>query len=203
MLYRGFSCVHARLLLSLQTNIQILESELDSMDKFHGELESEKTRLRSLDVDGAACKHEKRDGDRTRDDIIDELRIKVCQYDELLIKAREIVSFQRPTDRDYKSVCNWFHNVAPLVGDEQDYIKWKEDIVTLRYGREWASFDGIVEEMLHKIDCRFIRVSWLPSVLVAMLTLNSGCSAQTIKGVRLQTKESTTILPQECQSSLI
>jgi hypothetical protein len=82
--------------------------------------------------------------------------------DELLVKAREMVSFQRPSNRDYQSVRNWFHNVKPLIGEEDDYILWKEDIVTLRHGREWAGFDGWVEHMLHKIDCRLIRVC-LPS----------------------------------------
>lgn len=80
--------------------------------------------------------------------------------DELLIKARELVSFQRPTERDYQSVRNWFHSKAPLVEEEQAYILWKEDILTLRHGREWASFDGLVEQTLHKINCRPIRVSF-------------------------------------------
>lgn len=69
-----------------------------------------------------------------------------------------MVSFQRPSDRDYQSVRNWFHNTKPLIGNEDDYILWKEDIVTLRHGREWAGFDGWVEFMLHKIDCAPIRV---------------------------------------------
>lgn len=81
MLYRGFSYIHARLLLNLQTSIQALEAELDGMDKFHDTLEEgEKKRLRSWDLDLAACKEEKEDGDRTRDDILEELRVKVCQY---------------------------------------------------------------------------------------------------------------------------
>jgi len=88
--------------------------------------------------------------------------------DELLIKAREMVSFQRPTRRDYQSVRNWIHNEAPLVSEEQEYILWREDIVTLRHGREWANFDGLVEHLLHKIDCRAIRVS-LP-ILFSMST---------------------------------
>lgn len=176
MLYRGFSCIHARLLLNLQTNIQALEAELDDKDRFHDTLdEEEKLRLRSWDLDRAACIEEKADGDRTRDDILEELRVKVCQYgkpsgpqeylaislwvDELLIKAREMVSFQRPTNQDYKSVRNWIHNIGPLVGEEQEYILWKEDIITLRHGREWANFDGWVEQFLHRIDCRLIRVS--------------------------------------------
>ncbi|CAN9467260.1 unnamed protein product [Alternaria alternata] len=168
MLYRGFSNVHARLLLSHQASIQKLEAELDDMDRFHNTLpEASKKRLRSWDLDVAACRQEKEeakeDGDedeaRTREDILEELRIKVNRYDELLIKARELISFQRPTERDYQSVRNWFHNSAPLVDEEQDYILWKEDIVTLRHGREWAGFDGMVEAMLHKIDSRPIQ--WL------------------------------------------
>ncbi|CAO2652826.1 Nn.00g022370.m01.CDS01 [Neocucurbitaria sp. VM-36] len=159
MLYRGFSCIHARLLLNLQTSIQMLEAELDAVDRFHNTLEDQRTRLRSWDLDVAECREEKTQGARTRNDIFEELRVKVCQYDELLIKARELVSFQRPTNRDYRSVRNWFHYVAPLVDEEQEYILWKEDIVTLRHGREWAGFDGLVEEVLHRIDCRLVR--WL------------------------------------------
>jgi hypothetical protein len=159
MLYRGFSCIHARLLLNLQSTIQTLEAELDEMDKFHDSIEDEKTRLRSWDLDAEVCTEEKKEGDRTRADVLEELRIKVCQYDELLVKARELVSFQRPTNRDYTSVRNWIHHIGPLVDEEQEYILWKEDIVTLRHGREWAGFDGMVEGWLHKIDCRLIR--WL------------------------------------------
>lgn len=80
MLYRGFSCIHARLLLNLQTDIQLLESELDSLDRFHSTIESEKVRLQCWDSDTAACKEEKEDGDRTRADILEDLRTKVCQY---------------------------------------------------------------------------------------------------------------------------
>lgn len=54
------------------------------MDRFHDTLgEEDKKRLRSWDLDVAACKEEKEEGDRTRDDVLEELRIKVCQYGEL------------------------------------------------------------------------------------------------------------------------
>jgi hypothetical protein len=138
MMYRGFSCVHARLLLNLQTSVQMLESELDEMDRFHNTLEDEKIRLRSWDRDLGFCADEKKEGIRSREDILEELRVKVSQYDDLLFKARELASFQRPTDRDYRSVRNWFHNEAPLIDEEQEYILWKEDIVSLRHGREWG-----------------------------------------------------------------
>lgn len=119
MMYRGFSCVHARLLLNLQTSIQMLESELDEIDRFHNTLEDEKIRLRSWDRDLGFCADEKKEGVRTREDILEELRVKVSQYDDLLFKARELASFQRPTDRDYRSVRNWFHNEAPLIDEDR------------------------------------------------------------------------------------
>jgi hypothetical protein len=137
----------------------MLESELDGLDRFHDTLEDKKIRLQSWDVDVGACEDERKEGARTRDDILEELRVKVCQYDELLIKTKELVALQRPSNRDYRSVRHWIHNVAPLVSEEQDYILWKEDIITLRHGREWAGFDGLVEELLHKMDCRLVRVS--------------------------------------------
>ncbi|KAK5728874.1 hypothetical protein LTR15_002015 [Elasticomyces elasticus] len=57
-------------------------------------------------------------------------------------------ALQRPAQSDYASVRNWFEEKAPLSQDEQEYILRKEDIVTLRAGRESASFDGLVERCL-------------------------------------------------------
>src|SRR5438045_1204622 len=78
--------------------------------------------------------------------------------DDLLIKARELVSFQRPTNRDYRSVQTWFHNVRPIVECEESYIHCREDIVSLRHGREWAGFDGLIENLLDRLNCSLIRV---------------------------------------------
>jgi hypothetical protein len=208
MLYRGFSNVHARLLLSLQASTQKLEAELDDIDHFHNTLpEASKRRLRSWDLDVAACRKEKEEareeGDedevRTREDILEEMRIKVNQYEELLFNARELNSFQRPSERDHQSVRNWFHNMAPLVDEEQDYIPWKEDIVTLRHGREWTSFDGMVEAMLSKIDSPPIRVSNLHiSDPKALLKTRSGSFGPMIRGVHPRIREIATLLLRGC-----
>lgn len=79
--------------------------------------------------------------------------------DELLIKSRDLASFQHPSDRDYMSVRNWIYKYKPVVLKEQKFIKHKEDILTLHSGREWCSFDVWVESLLWKLDCRLIRVS--------------------------------------------
>lgn len=79
--------------------------------------------------------------------------------DEVLMKAREITSLQRPSDRDYRSVKRWVHGTKPIVADEEEFIHCKEDLVTLRHGRECAGFDGFMETLLQKTNCRLIRVS--------------------------------------------
>jgi hypothetical protein len=81
--------------------------------------------------------------------------------DEVLIKARDLVTFQRPSKRDYGSVRNWIWNLKPVVEKEQAFIKYKEDIITLHSGREWSGFDGFIESLLLKLDCRLIRVGLL------------------------------------------
>lgn len=85
------------------------------------------------------------------------LALKADSYiDEVLIKARKLESFQRPSDRNYRSVRRYFYNEKPLLDAETDAIRSKEDIVSLHNGREWASFDGGVETMIGLTD-RFLK----------------------------------------------
>jgi hypothetical protein len=72
--------------------------------------------------------------------------------DEVLIKAREIESFQKPSDRNYRSVRRYHQNQKPLMDAEMDAIRSKEDIISLSNGREWATFDGGVETMIGQVD---------------------------------------------------
>jgi hypothetical protein len=150
-LYRSFSYLHSRLLLDLQDEITCLEKELDEVD-WDDEGDD---RLRSREIDVQKAEGE---GDsRNRRQILAEIKTKLMEYDEILIKARELESFQRPSDRNYRSVRRYHHNTKPLMDAEMDSIRSKEDTVSLRNGREWASFDGFVESMLQNFDSRFLK----------------------------------------------
>ncbi|KAK3064197.1 hypothetical protein LTS18_009338, partial [Coniosporium uncinatum] len=154
-LYRSFNYVHSRTLLDLQASIVNLETELDREDALdaanglHCLLES-----RAEDV-----KHERDPAEerRPRHVIMAELRKKLLEYDELLIKARELASFQKPSRRDSRSVRRWFSQKQPLAGKENEFIQCKEDVVSIRTGREWSTFDDIVESLLRRLDCRPMR----------------------------------------------
>jgi hypothetical protein len=79
--------------------------------------------------------------------------------DELLVKARELNAFQRPSTRDYRSFRTWFWNTKPLSYElEEQFIKRKEDLISLRHGREWSGFDGFIESCVRRMHCRLTQV---------------------------------------------
>ncbi|KAK3113439.1 hypothetical protein LTR53_009278 [Teratosphaeriaceae sp. CCFEE 6253] len=162
--YRGFLHLHSRALSALQADIVALEKELDRMDQWDMQCELP-NRLKCL-------KHKRRDDfdsvmskmpqdytvefERTRPEILEVLRGKLVEYDELLMKTRDVHALQKPAQRDYDSVRNWFDSKKPLVHEDMEYVWRKEDLITLRAGRESAGFDGLVERCLNGVD-KFLR----------------------------------------------
>ncbi|TKA82965.1 hypothetical protein B0A55_01562 [Friedmanniomyces simplex] len=158
--YRGFLHLHSRVLLALQADIGYLETELDQMDQWDIEcgIHSRLACLRDKKRDDLQSRIDvmpdtyRAEFNRTRPDVMLELRTKLVEYDELLLKTREVHALQRPAQRDYESVRNWFDSHKPVVQEELDFIRCKEDLITLRDGRESASFDGFVERCLNALD---------------------------------------------------
>ncbi|KAH7062257.1 hypothetical protein B0J12DRAFT_735817 [Macrophomina phaseolina] len=167
-IYRRFEYLHSRVLLGLQYELSELEQELQRIDGRDADDEKNARRLKSRkrdDIDGR--KESKRnEGARTRSVIVDDIRRKLVEYDELLIKTRETGAFQRPSNRDYTSVITWFNNWKPLVKKEWYSLQQWQDMLTLRQGREWAGFDGFVEKMLSKCDCAPVRWIFQPRNLL-------------------------------------
>ncbi|RYN59892.1 hypothetical protein AA0118_g461 [Alternaria tenuissima] len=151
-IYRGFSYLHARVILDLQDELRCLEEDLEEID-----LENEgENRLRSRKDD---LKYAKEKGVVSpRACILDNIRSKLISYDEVLLKARELNAFQRPSKRDYRSFRTWFWNKKPLSYElEEQFIKRKEDLVSLRHGREWSGFDGFIESCIQRVHCRIVQ----------------------------------------------
>ncbi|EAT79898.1 hypothetical protein SNOG_12600 [Parastagonospora nodorum SN15] len=142
-IYRAFDYLHSRVILDLQEDLRSLETKLVSLD----EIDVERG-------DGNRVTSRKDDLERAREDnveskrasLLSTIRGKLVSYDELLGKARELNAFQRPSKRDYRSFRTWFYNNNPLsYVAEEEFIRRKEDLITLRHGREWSGFDGFVE----------------------------------------------------------
>jgi hypothetical protein len=75
----------------------------------------------------------------------------------LLQAAHAMVALNKPTTSEYTSVETFMNNEKPLVEEEGSFIYRKEDLVTLRPGREHAWLDSTVEKVLRVADCSMIQ----------------------------------------------
>jgi hypothetical protein len=137
-IYRSFDYLHSRVILNMQDEIRVLETKLEKLD------DQDK-------IDNEARLTSGRKAGPERSALLCTIGEKLVRYDEILVKARELNAFQRPSDRDYRSLRRWYYRKSPLVEREGLWIKQKEDLVTLRQGREWAGFDGWIESWIKKL----------------------------------------------------
>ena len=96
---------------------------------------------------------------------------------DLLRDARDLESFNRPTSREHRSVWNWLRNCQPVFGAEQEFIACKEDLITLRSGREHAWLDSMIEMLIYHLRCAPLNVCFLslPMPLAPSLTSLTTC----------------------------
>lgn len=80
----------------------------------------------------------------------------------LLCTAKQMMGLDRPASSDYKSVVNHVTDNRHLVTAEREWVYWKEDMVTLRPGREHAWLDARIEELLRWLHCSFVEVGESP-----------------------------------------
>ena len=63
----------------------------------------------------------------------------------------------KPSDRDHTSVVNFIENGQPLIETERQFVYHKEDLITLRNGRDITWLDALVERTLRFIRCKPIE----------------------------------------------
>lgn len=88
---------------------------------------------------------------------------------ELLLKAQQLKALERPSNRDYQSVLSFMENDGgQLFEEDMGFIYEKEDLVTLRPGREYAWLDGLLERTLKVLRCRLIKASLIRRDLISI-----------------------------------
>ncbi|KAK5733769.1 hypothetical protein LTR17_009473 [Elasticomyces elasticus] len=141
-LYRRFGYLQSRLLLDKQDELRQLESQLDNMDRF----EENPAGLITRSGQG-----------QLRKELLAQIELKFRDYASLLGTAHELMSFNRPADSEHQSVLNYMFNEAPIHDTESQYIYCKEDLVTLRPGRENSWLDRSIEKVLQPLNCSIVR----------------------------------------------
>lgn len=77
----------------------------------------------------------------------------------LLQTAQAMVALSKPSSSEWQSVANFLDNDKPLVIDQRNFILRKEDLITLRPGREYAWLDSFIERLLRWCNCRVLDAS--------------------------------------------
>ena len=96
---------------------------------------------------------------------------------ELLLQAQQLVSMNKPAARDQQSVQYFLENgslvdgqsIRPLLQGDTEFVYHKEDLITLRPGRESAWLDALVERLLKVFHCLAIQVSIIPFIGLGVL----------------------------------
>ncbi|KAL9606636.1 MAG: hypothetical protein Q9179_000222 [Wetmoreana sp. 5 TL-2023] len=169
MIYRRFGFLYTRILLSKQDELREIETDLDAMDH-RDEKTSDRTRkcLKSRGKDFARASAQ---GSPTRKDLLRSAEDKLLEYGQLLLQAQQLVSMNKPADRDHLSVQNFLENgflengesTRPLMQADSEFVYRREDLVTLRPGRESAWLDAFVERLLKIIHCEPVQETRLKS----------------------------------------
>lgn len=76
----------------------------------------------------------------------------------LLTLSRELASFNPPPKLDYLSLKNYLNHNRQIV-DVEEYAEYKDDLVSLKPGREHSWLDVFIERVLNKIFCSAVHVS--------------------------------------------
>lgn len=68
------------------------------------------------------------------------------------------MAFNRPGKAEHRSLINYVEGWKPVYEPESGYIYCKEDLITLRPGREHAWLDKSIEKFLRLAHCRPLEV---------------------------------------------
>ncbi|KAL9583404.1 MAG: hypothetical protein Q9212_002734, partial [Teloschistes hypoglaucus] len=148
-IYRRFGTLFSRLLLTKQDEIRRMECELEAMDRTdhaNGDIEYLRTTIederREYPLPAGWT-----EGGRKK--LLGRLERGLVEYADILLKARQLKAVDRPSNRDYQSVLHFMEaDEGQLYEAEMDFIYEKEDLVTLRPGRDHGWLDVLIERFL-------------------------------------------------------
>ncbi|KAM0717842.1 hypothetical protein Q7P37_006174 [Cladosporium fusiforme] len=135
-LYRRFGYLQSRLLLEKQDALRVLEDRLNEFDL----KDKAKSNTRKSNVQPSL-----------REELLKEIEQAFNSYATLLSSSQRLTASNRPTSAEYRSVQEFLEYNKPVVPRELDYIRYKDDLITLRPGRDHAWLDRKIEHVLRKL----------------------------------------------------
>lgn len=148
-IYRRFGYLRNRALLYVQDELARLERKLADMDE--SDAEEEPYRLTSHSWDD--------EDDPRRKVLMAEIKAKLKEYDDLLIRERTILSMDAPSRNNHKHYLNYVWMEKPVCPEEEDFIYHKDDMVNLHGNTEINWLRPMVDSIMMKLPRGLMKVS--------------------------------------------
>ena len=137
-LYRSFGYVRSRILLYVQDEVSELESQLIALDS--EDQMNEPYHLASRRWDEMQ--------NSKRQEIMSQLKLKLKEYDDLILRDHQILKIDRPSRKAHRSYFNYIWNEKPLCEEEFAFIYHRSDMLSLRTDAENSWLEPFVEPLL-------------------------------------------------------
>lgn len=148
-MYRQFRYLRHRCLLYAQDEIVELERRLNSFDA-----DDEKN-------DPLNLSSRERDDSQSwprRKELLAEIKNKLQEYDDLMFKTMKLLTIKKPTERNRASYDAYVEGNGLLVAEEEEFIKYSEDLLALGGDLEDSWLNGVVEDMINLLSRRYWQV---------------------------------------------
>lgn len=165
MIYRRFGFMRTRVLLQKQDELVELEKLLDQLDMQDKYGDSKALQNRLYD-EGRGV------GSGSRRALLDKIEGLLTSYDQLLLASHQLLAANRPTKREHNCVVHFLADKGTMAEGEDHFVRHKEDLVTLRPGRETAWLDrffmkiisGLHRNSMKKIFYQKVRLKTSPNL---------------------------------------
>ncbi|KAL2118445.1 hypothetical protein VTJ04DRAFT_8105 [Mycothermus thermophilus] len=147
LVFRRFTRLRARLLLSKQDQLTLLENQLDKVDRE----EESPMFLGSSRLDRNA----------QRKEILSQIESKLQEYDDLVTRTHQILSLSPALPRDVESLQNWTTKTGSIARGETAYLS-RRDLMSLAPAKDRATMklEEWIEDLIVRLWC-----SWRKSRL--------------------------------------
>jgi hypothetical protein len=140
---RRYGWLQWRLLLSKQEELRRLEADLELYEE--AMIDQNEDAFKSRDTTGICVEEHAK--------LLADIETKFQEYASLIDTAQKMMAFGKPSEADRQNVGRYIYNRKPLVQAEEEWFHWRDDLITLKPGREHAWLDGVVESILQMCHC--------------------------------------------------
>ena len=148
-LYRRFGYLRNRVLLYAQDELVCLERKLAALDEDDDQKEPYRLASRSWDEED----------DPRRKILMDQIKAKLKEYDDLLMREERTLSMEVPSQKLHNHYRNYLWHEKPLAPEDSEFVYRKDDMVNLHGYHESNWIKPVIDSVMMTLPPSVMRVS--------------------------------------------